>query len=707
MSVKKSSSAAKTPKKTAARPAAAHPSWIDMIKVRIPCSQHLRYTVRFFLGITSHLSVIYEHSGTVLPKRQGGGEVTSPRPFLYATDLERWLRTPECIAANPEESRQGVSRPHIKKYVEEQYNLQIGNAQNTQLARAIATGAEKGIFVLPKGPAGKVKLPPKNARPVDTSASKENKPAKVATTKPAVKAKPTKAGSARATSVRTITAKKVVAKTKTVTAAKAAPKKAAEKKVEATKATKAAAAKLAAAKAPKKVLAGKKVAPAKKTTAPSKRGSAKKAVTGSIGASRAKAAAAKKAPVSKKAPASRSVSKKVPSKKVLRSGTVQNNCSAAEADHLRGSFMSTRQHRQHRSSSSRATYPVFLSLHETLWIHAKSILRGLLDAFRWDIVIWTASSDTEIRNNLLKSVLLNALSLASIHTFNPIFQPLIHDHPNWLHRNLGLFYTVLWLLPVAGVSLYLNISWCNIIAKRTFMLQHGNRAPQPPPVTYTGFLKMLATKGYRAVMALTTLIVSFGLTAIPYGGPVIGFAFMCWLDAFIWIARGLSLSSSVRYLEERWPYFFAFGFPCAAICTWGSGLANAALFALLFPAYVIMAMHARPIPQDPYNPQVPSEKNDAVRYPSPLIPIRLPIFAAVIWLNDLIARILYLGGSIGEPRHKRAPSNASEKAEEGAGIQLHRISPGKSKQQQQQQALNPGRPVERKTVRRSDRRKRD
>jgi hypothetical protein len=37
------------------------------------------------------------------------------------------------------------------RYVEEQYKLPIGNAQNTQLSRAIATGAEKGIFVLPKG----------------------------------------------------------------------------------------------------------------------------------------------------------------------------------------------------------------------------------------------------------------------------------------------------------------------------------------------------------------------------------------------------------------------------------------------------------------------------------------------------------------------------------------------------------------------------
>lgn len=53
---------------------------------------------------------------------------------------------------------------------------------------------------------------------------------------------------------------------------------------------------------------------------------------------------------------------------------------------------------------------------------------------------------------------------------------------------------------------------------------------------------------------------------------------------FIWVARGLSLSGRVRYLEERWAYFFAFGLPLAVLCTWGSGLANAALFALLFPA---------------------------------------------------------------------------------------------------------------------------
>ena len=81
------------------------------------------------------------------------------------------------------------------------------------------------------------------------------------------------------------------------------------------------------------------------------------------------------------------------------------------------------------------------------------------------------------------------------------------------------------------------------------------------------------------------------------------------LDRFIWIARGMSLPRRVRHLEERWAYYFAFGawlfplaasavltfhelgLPSAALCMWGSSLANAALFALIFPA-----VRPRPVP---------------------------------------------------------------------------------------------------------------
>ncbi|KAL1715205.1 hypothetical protein EV715DRAFT_256517 [Schizophyllum commune] len=77
----------------------------------------------------------------------------------------------ECITSHPEEARTGVSRPTIKKFVESKYHIEVNATTASQLNRAITSGAEKGTFVLPKGPSGKVKLAPKNHV---AEASKEN-----------------------------------------------------------------------------------------------------------------------------------------------------------------------------------------------------------------------------------------------------------------------------------------------------------------------------------------------------------------------------------------------------------------------------------------------------------------------------------------------------------------------------------------------------
>ena len=59
---------------------------------------------------------------------------------------------------------------------------------------------------------------------------------------------------------------------------------------------------------------------------------------------------------------------------------------------------------------------------------------------------------------VFKSLLLNSLSLASIYTLDLIFVPLLAGKEDrWLHRNFGSLYTVFWLLPVIGISLYLNV----------------------------------------------------------------------------------------------------------------------------------------------------------------------------------------------------------------------------------------------------------
>ena len=55
----------------------------------------------------------------------------------------------ECIVQTA--SRDGVSRAQIKKFVEDKYKVEVTPTVNTHINTAIARGAEKGDFVLPKG----------------------------------------------------------------------------------------------------------------------------------------------------------------------------------------------------------------------------------------------------------------------------------------------------------------------------------------------------------------------------------------------------------------------------------------------------------------------------------------------------------------------------------------------------------------------------
>lgn len=93
-----------------------------------------------------------------------------------------------------------------------------------------------------------------------------------------------------------------------------------------------------------------------------------------------------------------------------------------------------------------------------------------------------------------------------------------------------------------------------------------------------------------------------------------------------------------------------------------------------------MAMHARPEPLDPYNPS----GSDTIRHPSPFIPIRIPIFLPVTFLNDWIIRIINIGSKIPgalsgsgnapvRPIHRRAVSDDAESIEEGGSIPLQSL----------------------------------
>lgn len=104
---------------------------------------------------------------------------TSPRSRSSRKTIERshqpthpsWTEMiTECIVTTPDGTQNGVSRPTLKKFVEFNYHLVMSATTTSQLNRAITTGTEKGNFVLPKGPSGKVKLAPEKT----TGTPKEN-----------------------------------------------------------------------------------------------------------------------------------------------------------------------------------------------------------------------------------------------------------------------------------------------------------------------------------------------------------------------------------------------------------------------------------------------------------------------------------------------------------------------------------------------------
>jgi len=138
----------------------------------------------------------------------------------------------ECIVAHPEDARIGVSRPLIKKFVETKYHIDMNALAASQLSRAITTGSEKGIFVLPKGPSGKVKLAPQ----VKAEVAKEN--AKPAAKKPTI-TKPKAAPTKKATTSRRVAQPKA---TTTAKASRSTPKSASAPTAKYTSAAKKAAA---------------------------------------------------------------------------------------------------------------------------------------------------------------------------------------------------------------------------------------------------------------------------------------------------------------------------------------------------------------------------------------------------------------------------------------------------------------------------------
>ncbi|CAD6947410.1 unnamed protein product [Tilletia caries] len=164
------------------------------------------------------------------PKKSAAAKKVAP---VAATGMSYEAMIAEAIAAHPAESRAGLGRPTIKKYIHQKHPVtsKIPSASfNNLISKAIVRGADKGTFTLPKGISGKVKLAPKAKATVEKVQAAPAPPApKPAAAKKAPAKKAAAAKPKKTTAAATKTAKKPAAAAKKAPAKKAAAKPAAKK----------------------------------------------------------------------------------------------------------------------------------------------------------------------------------------------------------------------------------------------------------------------------------------------------------------------------------------------------------------------------------------------------------------------------------------------------------------------------------------------
>ncbi|KAG8969695.1 hypothetical protein FRB90_010720, partial [Tulasnella sp. 427] len=136
-----------------------------------------------------------------------------------------------------------------------------------------------------------------------------------------------------------------------------------------------------------------------------------------------------------------------------------------------------------------------LSVGTTLGLHVEWAVQGLLDAVNFQRVLNLVQEDSEIRalsmscfylaEAIVKSAILNALSITSVGVFDWLILPLLDPgNKKWFHRHFEALYQGLWLAPLVALSLFLNLTWCSQIADRTFQVKHGRKAYSASP--YSG-----------------------------------------------------------------------------------------------------------------------------------------------------------------------------------------------------------------------------
>ncbi|KAG2448961.1 hypothetical protein HYH02_005715 [Chlamydomonas schloesseri] len=258
----------------------------------------------------------------------------------------------------------------------------------------------------------------------------------------------------------------------------------------------------------------------------------------------------------------------------------------------------------------------------------------------------------------------------------PVLGGAVAGGGSWL---LAAAVQALWLAPVYLVTMLVSCGIYNDVAKHAYMIKtkqagSGGASSKAAGAGSNGSgagsgvgsgasggagggggLEDAAQELYRVVLFCIFFAEVSVVGKVPYAGYFLNVLALSWLYAYYcfdykWGLQGVRLTERLAYFERRWAFFAGFGLPMALSTVLLSFYPGAAVLAVLFPVYILVACDCDV-----------NAAHDRVIGAGGAAQLRpLPIFALALWPTQYVVQLITGSG------RSRGASGAEKRT--GAGI---------------------------------------
>jgi len=257
---------------------------------------------------------------------------------------------------------------------------------------------------------------------------------------------------------------------------------------------------------------------------------------------------------------------------------------------------------------------------KTVLAIVKQWFRGVMDALWLPHLFTVLSKSEKVQFAIYDVILYNGLiCFSTIWFFRYYVEPLLasmfsqENYDSFITKNAASFcyavfvgsYYILWIIPVFLLSFLINGKWLQTVSQKSFTIL-TNHPPKGTSLKSLGQLpKAVAAEVYTSTFYVMFIFQCTLCTFIPFFGPLVNFILLCWmysLYCFEYKWSNWHIGRRLKYIEDNWPYFFGFGMvtatPFTVASIYGGFWLSYAVWWLLFPYFIIMAIGAKKPPQE-------------------------------------------------------------------------------------------------------------